>query len=288
MKRIDNILIIGGDKRQYFMADYFENIGKSVFIYGVPESEKRKNVKILSNAIKEADAIVLPLPLSKDNKSIYSIVPFKETVDDIAGETKSDQLIFAGMLNNSTQNKLSKNNGKVFDYFRRDEVSILNSIPTVQGILKTIFDNIDYTVHSSKCAVFGYGKTGKLTASTLKALGADVTVCVRKYSDIALAQANGLKGCLIKDFHSVAKDFDIIINSVPSIVIGKTILENMKKESLIIDVASAPYGTDFASAEKFGIKALQCPSLPGKTAPKTAGEIIAVGIMNILKEEGYE
>ena len=288
MKRIDNILIIGGDNRQYFMADYFENIGKTVNIYGVPESKKRTNIKELSIAVKEADAIILPLPLSKDGKNVYSIIPFRESVDDIADETKSDQFIFAGMLSNSTRNKLSKNRGKVFDYFRRDEVSILNSIPTVQGILKTIFDNIDYTVHSSKCAVFGYGKTGKLTASTLKSLGADVTVCVRKYSDIALAQSNGLKGCLIKDFHTEAKDFDIIVNSVPSVVIGKSILENLKKECLIIDVASAPYGTDFASAEKLGIKALQCPSLPGKTAPKTAGEIIAVGIMNILKEEGYE
>lgn len=288
MKKINNILIIGGDKRQYFMADYFENIGKSVITYGVPESEKRKNVKTLSNAVKEADAIVLPLPLSKDGKNIYSIIPLKESVDDIAGETKSDQFIFAGMLNNSTLNKLSKNKGKVFDYFRRDEVSILNSIPTVQGILKTIFDNINYTVHSSKCAVFGYGKTGKLTASTLKSLGADVTVCVRKYSDIALAHSNGLNGCLIKDFYSAAKDFDIIVNSVPSVVIDRKILDNVKRDCLIIDVASAPYGTDFASAEKLGIKALQCPSLPGKTAPKTAGEIIAVGIMNILKEEGYE
>lgn len=288
MKSINNFLIIGGDYRQCYMADYFENKGKTVSVYGVPEAEKRITVKSLSNAVKEADAIILPLPLSKDGKRIFSIVQIKESIDDIAGETRSDQLIFAGMLNSSAQNKLAKNKSKVYDYFRRDEVAILNSIPTVQGILKTIFDNVNYTVHSSKCAVFGYGKTGKLTASTLKALGADVTVCVRKYSDIALAQANGLKGCLINEFHNNADEFDIIINSVPSVVINKTILNSLNKNCLIIDVASAPYGTDFAAAEKLKIKALQCPSLPGKTAPKTAGEIIAVGIMNILKEEGYE
>lgn len=288
MKKIDNILIIGGDNRQEYMADYFENIGKAVSVYGIPETEKRENIRNLSSAIKEADAIILPLPFSKDGKKIFSITPFKETVDDIASETKSDQLIFAGMLSGSAKNKLSKNESKVFDYFRRDEVSILNSIPTVQGILKTIFDNINYTIHSSKCAVFGYGKTGKLTASTLKALGADVTVCVRKYSDIALAHTNGLEGCMIKDLYGYAHSFDIIINTVPSVVINKAILHELKRECIIIDVASAPYGTDFAAAEKLGIKALQCPSLPGKTAPKTAGEIIAVGILNILKEEGYE
>lgn len=288
MKSINNFLIIGGDNRQNFMADYFEHRGKTVSVYGVPETEKRANVISLSNAVKEAEAIILPLPLSKDGKRIFSIVPFKESIDDIAGETKSDQFIFGGMLNSSLFNKLSKKESKVFDYFRRDEVSILNSIPTVQGILKTIFDNVNYTVHSSKCAVFGYGKTGKVTASTLKSLGADVTVCVRKYSDIAIANANSINSCLINEFHAIASRYDILINTVPSVVIDKNILIKLNKNCLIIDVASAPYGTDFAFAEKLGIKALQCPSLPGKTAPKTAGEIIAVGIMNILKEEGYE
>ncbi len=286
MKKINNFLIIGGDKRQLFVADYFRNIGKNVLTYGL--SDSNNNNESLSSAVSRSEAIILPLPLTKDGKTIFSLSQVKETVDDIAGILKSDQLVFAGMLTNSSTNKLLKNTVKVFDYFRRDEVSILNSIPTVQGVLKTIFDNIDFTVHSSKCAVFGYGKTGKLTASTLKSLGADVTVCVRKYSDIAFANTNGIKGCLIKDFYSIANDFDIVVNTVPSLVINREILKMFKKSCLIIDVASAPYGTDFASAEEFEIKALQCPSLPGKIAPKTAGEIIAVGILNILKEEGYE
>ena len=287
MKKLNNISVIGGDKRQFFVADYFRNKGKNVLTYGLSEYKNNENETLLS-VINKSEAIILPLPLTKDGKKIYSFSSMKESVDDVAGVLKSDQLVFAGMLNNSTMNKLLKNNPKVFDYFRRDEVSILNCIPTVQGILKTIFDNIDFTVHSSNCAVFGYGKTGKLTATTLKALGAKVTVCVRKYSDIAVAHSNGIRGCFINDFHRIANNFNIIINTVPAPVINREILKSLNKNTLIIDVASAPYGTDFASAEEFGIKALQCPSLPGKTAPKTAGEIIAAGIMNIMKEEGYE
>lgn len=287
MKKLNNISVIGGDKRQLFVADYFRNKGKNVLTYGLSENKNNENESLLS-VINKSEAIILPLPLTKDGKKIYSFSSMKESVDDVAGVLKSDQLVFAGMLNNSTMNKLLKNNPKVFDYFRRDEVSILNCIPTVQGILKTIFDNIDFTVHSSNCAVFGYGKTAKLTATTLKALGANVTVCVRKYSDIAVAYSNGISGCFINDFHRIANSFDIIVNTVPAPVINREILKALSHNTLIIDVASAPYGTDFASAEEFGIKALQCPSLPGKTAPKTAGEIIAAGIMNIMKEEGYE
>ena len=68
-------------------------------------------------------------------------------------------------------------------------------------------------------------------------------------------------------------------------VIDRKILENLNKNCLIIDVASAPYGTDFATAHEFGINAIQCPSLPGKVVPKTAGIIIGEAIIDILKEE---
>lgn len=287
MKKADDFLIIGGDSRQLYIADYLEKYGKTVSVYGLPET-KRMCVKDLKNTIKNSDAIVLPLPFSKDNKRIYSVVPIKESVDEILSWIGDGKLVFAGMIGKGAESKISKNNAFVFDYFKREDVTLMNTVPTAQGILKVIIDNIDYTIHSSECAVFGYGRVAKVIADILSSLGAGVTVCARKNSDLTLAGIKGMKGCLISDFGEIADKFDIIINTVPSSVIDRKILENVKHECLIIDVASAPFGTDFASAYEFGINAIQCPSLPGKVAPKTAGKIIADGIINILKEEGYE
>ena len=114
----------------------------------------------------------------------------------------------------------------------------------------------------------------------LKSLGAKVTVCARKKSAVSTAEIKGMKGVFIKDFMKIANDFDIIINTVPTVVINRDILENIKKDCLIIDVASSPYGVDFASAYELGIKALQCPSLPGKVAPKTAAKYMKRIIVN--------
>ena len=61
----------------------------------------------------------------------------------------------------------------------------------------------------------------------------------------------------------------------------------MPVQTLIIDLASKPGGTDFRYAEKRGIKALLAPSLPGIVAPKTAGAILANVLSNLL-EEVYE
>ena len=282
-----HLLIIGGDSRPLYMADYLEERGFNIAVYGLPE-RARKCVTELKSAVEAADAVILPLPVTRDGRYVFSIVPVKETFDEMAAMFHKDQPIFAGMLSHSMRARLEKRCDEVYDYFEREDVTVMNSVPTAQGILKTMLENIEYTVHSSKCAVFGYGRIGKVTADVLSAVGADVTVCVRRPSAIALATVNGLGGCLISDFYKSADRYDIIINTVPAQVIDRKILKNVRPDCLIIDVASAPYGTDFAAAHELGINALQCSSLPGKTAPKTAGRIIADGVINILKEREYE
>lgn len=287
MKKAEKFLIIGGDKRQLYLADYLEKNGKKVSLYALPENSGRC-IGNLKSEIPDYDSLVLPLPVTKDNKHLYTVIPIKETLDEIISYINKDHIVFAGMAGKGIETKIKTRGACVYDYFKREDVTVMNTVPTVQGILKVIFENTDYTVHSSNCAVFGYGRTAKLAASTLASLGAEVTVCARKGSDIALAGVNGLKGCRICDFYRIAGGFDIIINTVPSMVIDRRILENVNKSCLVADIASAPFGTDFAAADELGIKAMQCSSLPGKVAPKTAGRIIADGIINILEEEGYE
>ncbi len=281
---INNILIIGGDSRQVYMADYLDKSGFHTEVYGLAV-KNRKCVTNVKNALDDADAVILPLPAAKDGKIVTSTVTIKESLDEILSYVRKDCVVFAGLLNRSAESKLIKKNIRYFDYFKREEVTIKNTVPTVQGIIKSIIDNIDYTIHSSNCAVFGYGRVGKITADVLKSMGADVTICARKKSDLSVAETQRMSGCLIDEFYKISNKFDFIINTVPSVVIDRKILENLKQECLIVDVASAPYGTDFATASEFGINALQCPSLPGKVAPKTAGIIIGEAIINILKEE---
>lgn len=284
MKKINSFIIIGGDSRQLYMAEYLDALGFDTSIYGLPEI-KQKCISDIKYTINEKDAVILPLPVTKDGKYIFSVVPMKETADEIVSYIKPEQPVFAGMISKGLEGKIKKKDAKVYDYFRREEVTVMNTVPTVQGILKAIIDNIDYTILSSNCAVFGYGRVAKATADILSSIGAQITVCARKYGDLALAATKGYDGCMINDFYKFANKFNIIINTVPSLVIDKKILDNVRKDCLIIDVSSAPFGTDFAAAYELGLNAIQCASLPGKVAPKSAGKIIAEGILNIIKEE---
>lgn len=266
------------------MADYLEALGYDVSVYGLPETNK-KCVADLKYETESKDAIILPLPVTKDGKYVFSVVPIKETIDEIITFIKPEKAVFAGMISKGLETKIKKKNVNVYDYFRREEVTVMNTVPTAQGTLKAIIDNIDYTIFSSKCAVFGYGRVAKITADVLSSLGADITVCARKYGDLALASTKGYNSCFISEFYKAAHNYNIIVNTVPSPVIDKKILENVKSDCLIVDIASSPFGVDFTAAYELGINAIQCSSLPGKVAPKSAGKIIADGILNIIREE---
>lgn len=45
-------------------------------------------------------------------------------------------------------------------------------------------------------------------------------------------------------------------------------------------------GVDLTAAREFNLRVIWALSLPGKTAPVTAGEIIKNTVINILKETG--
>ena len=72
--------------------------------------------------------------------------------------------------------------------------------------------------------------------------------------------------------------YDIIINTVPHMVLTKERLNYVKKDCLIIDLASKPGGIDQKIAEGKGIKSIWALTLPGKVAPFTTAEIIKKAI----------
>ncbi len=81
------------------------------------------------------------------------------------------------------------------------------------------------------------------------------------------------------------KNVDLCINTVPAPIITAEVLVEMPLHALIIDLASKPGGTDFQFAEKRGVKALLAPGLPGIVAPKTAGQILAKVLVELIKDQ---
>lgn len=224
------------------------------------------------------------MPLSKDGITLNT--PLSETeiiLNEKFAEMLRGKRVFCA---NSAQLKKTGDYSDVFvyDYLAREELAVENAVPTAEGAIAAAIDNTDITLHGSRCLVAGFGRIGKLLARDLYALGADVTVSARKPHDLSWISSCGYRGVKTNEI-SESGSYDIIFNTIPSMIFDRSVLSRTAANAVVIDLASKPGGIDLEACKALGIKAFAALSLPGKTAPRTAARIIKDTIYNIVREE---
>lgn len=148
-----------------------------------------------------------------------------------------------------------------------------------------VIEHTDHTIHSSRIIVTGFGRVGNTVANKFASLGAKVSVAAKSIRDLARITEMGLTAIPLDKLADFSSDCDVIINTIPALVIDQKVIQHLPSHAKIIDLASSPGGTDFAYAKQRGIEAFLAGSLPGIVAPKTAGKILADVIKQILLEE---
>ena len=285
-----SFLVLGGDLRQLKLASALVSDGYNVKIFGFEGIAIHKDVKVsdsLEEAIKDIDVVIAPLPASIDNDTINASFYKKDIFfNDIFKCMNKNQLFLGGKLSDKIVNLSKVYNIYAIDYFEREELTILNAIPTAEGAIQIAMEEMPITIHNSNCLVLGYGRIGKILSKMLYGLGAKVTVEARKHKDIAWIKSYGYNAVHINDLSEVIGEADVIFNTIPSVVLNMELLSLIKKDCLVIDLASKPGGIDFEQAKNLGIKTIWALSLPGKVAPSTAGDIIKHTILNIIDELG--
>ncbi len=274
-------LILGGDNRSLYLGEYLENQGFKVCYYAFNHTECYND---LEEAVNASDIIILPLPFTKDRLTLNSPL-FDEVVliSDIVALASSKKFILGGQLPKSFCEELDSRNCPYCDYFLLDELAIYNAVPTAEGVVQVLIEQLPITIHEMKCAVLGYGRVGKILAATLASLGAEVTVFARKQSAFAEIYASGMKYKSFEALSTEDNSFDAVINTVPAKVLGSAELSRLNSECVLVEVASAPFGIDFQVAKERALQVVKASSLPGKVAPKTAGEIIGRSILPIIR-----
>ena len=97
-------------------------------------------------------------------------------------------------------------------------------------------------------------------------------------------KAYGYEPIHLNDLDKYLEKFDIIINTIPFQILDKNRLDLLKKDIVIIDLASNPGGVDRKAAKEKNIKLIWALSLPGKVAPVTSAEFIKETLYHALKE----
>lgn len=291
LKKTEKIAFIGGDLRQIRAINKIAKCGISVKTFGFNEEATKKldaSVEIAKTAeeIKNyCNVNVLPLPYSTDGERINA--PFSDNVmliNNIIKILPPKSLLLAGRCDEKLKTLSEICDLMLIDYFSREELMVLNAIPTAEGALQIAMEETPHTLHGAKCLVAGGGRIAKILAKMLDGIGAEVFVTARKRGDLALAEAFGYRNVPIWELDRHIDKFEVVFNTIPSMILDFHQLSKMRKSCLIIDLASKPGGVDFDAAQALGIKVIWALSLPGKVAPSTAGDIIASTILNILEE----
>ncbi len=279
--------VLGGDLRQLHMASGLSKSGCIVKLYGFDGYTDKTEGLILCNdlktALKNCNYVILPLPYSSDGVTLHTPYSKKTTkMNEIYDLITKDMLVLGGKF---SSHDLNKRGIKTVDYFEREELQILNAIPTAEGAIQTAMEERPYTLSRSNCLVVGYGRIGKVLSSMLKGLNVNVSVSARKFEDLAWIKAYGMNPVLTSELENIVNQYDIVFNTVPAPVIDKAVLNKAQKSTLFIDLASKPGGIDFDEARLCGIDTIWSLSLPGKVAPATAGEFVKDTILNIIEQE---
>ena len=181
--------------------------------------------------------------------------------------------IITGNISEDIEGIANTNKNHIIDVLKNEGLAVLNAIPTAEGAIQIAIEKSNITIHNSNCLVMGFGKIGKNLAKMLKGFGANVYCEARKPSDIALIDALGYNSIDLKDLNCNLDKFDFIFNTIPCIILNYTNLNNIKKECIIIDLASKPGGVDFEYAKNLGLKAIWALALPRKSSSKDSCKI---------------
>ena len=264
---VEKIIFLGGDKRMFYAAEtlsekYRCTFGRDSDIY---------------------DYAVLPLQKSTDGITIPG-TDIGYTA--LGGLLRERGTVFTGNICPELERVCYGYGFVLINYLEREELNVANAVPTAEAALEIAINRLPVTIFGCKALVTGYGRIAKILGKYLNAMGAEVTIACRKKSDLKWAEINGCKAVDITDkaiFENACAVSQVIFNTVPYPVFTENIIASIKEETLYIELASTD-GINITKATENNIRIVTARGLPGKTAPVTAGQLIAHTIENILNE----
>ncbi|MBQ8525312.1 MAG: hypothetical protein IJ460_01120 [Clostridia bacterium] len=282
----NDFVIIGGDKRLSFTAENLIGDGYRVGVFANSAAAEKNNAVILSSlneAMDSGDRIIFGIPFSRNGIIHAPLCLQNISVDEVAELVRPNHRIVGGMVGNFTL-MCAKKGAVCADYGTREDFCLFNAVPTAEAVIAILTQKLPVTLWGSKILIMGYGRIGKALSQRLKLLGAEVTVTARKSTDFALAATNGISCVTTKPHIEHGRQYDAVINTIPQKILTDKSFALLRSDCLVIDVSAYPGYVSQSEASQYGIEVTGAFSLPGKTAPVTAGRIIADVVKNIFDE----
>lgn len=269
---------MGGDARQLSLRALLTRDGHTVTTLALSDGP------INLSPLAQADCILFPIPATDKSGSLYApLCPIPVSAADILDVLQPKQLLFAGKVSAALYSEAARRGLLIRDLLLREEFSIANAVPTAEGALQLAMEHLPITIHQSRILITGFGRVGQCTAQRFRALGAQVSVCARSPSQLALAEGMGCHPIPLSELASDSAPFDLVLNTVPTPILTAVHL-SVLQAPLLMELASPPGGFELSAVHDLGLRLIPAQNLPGKVAPVTAAHIIQKTLYHALKE----
>ena len=272
------LTIIGGDTRYTHAARFLQKSGwhaDTFQVQGSPDTVSR-------HALFRNRILLLPYPAF----NARGFIPFLQgesilSVQELLPHCSADTTIFCGRPGSYLAD-LQATGATVIDYEQDEFLTAANAVLTAEGALELAMRQMEHTLWRSACLVIGFGRVGKQVSRSLHRLGAQVTVAARKPADLAPIHTLGMQADRTAHYEHPLTAYRLIINTVPAPIFTPQHYDAIAPDCTLIDLASSPGGIDASQCLKRQLSFWHARGLPGKTAPVTAGQLIAETVIRNL------
>ncbi len=283
------VAVIGGDRRMLehmrqaraasAAVKHFGSAPGADQATGVPESSS------LTEAVRGARLISAPIPGLGTDNSLYA--PFAKeklfTTTEVLRGAAPSAMMFMGRASTQIEAWAKGTNVTPIGYGDDDPLAVMHAVPTAEGAVKVAIENTEETILGLPTLCIGLGRVGMSVAQAFDSLRARITLAARNPSQLARAWAMGTAPLHLRELPKVIGQFPLIVSSASGMVLTRDLLEQTRKDAVIIDLCSPPGSVDFAAAEALGRRVIWARGQAG-TAPKTAGYNEWQVIMRMLRE----
>jgi len=210
----------------------------------------------------DCDIGILPLP---DSRSAY---PPLLSIDG-KGRT-----LLHGRLDPSHEDILRRHGWRLKNIQADEDYIRQNAFISAEGALCAAMQRTAFTLRGARCVVVGYGRIAKELTRMLILLGARVRVVARRKSARLKARFRGARAFDMNHMPQAFSDAQVLFNTIPCQIINAQAFERLLPGTLVMELASPPYGFDLSLAKNMGLDAVLESGIPSRYAPKTAAQLL--------------
>ena len=274
------ITVVGGDRRMIEAALLLKAQGCAVTLCATCEKPEGFLWKDTLEKTAEGDLLLLPVPYSKDQKTVFG-APQVATAD-AENACARFRFVCGGGLPSTLFEYARKAGGDAIDLLCDEAFTLENAYLTAYAALGMLLLDSGKAPRDTRILLLGYGRIASALCRLLLGAGFCVSVCARDPIKRAEAAFAGAKETFApSELAEAIEKADAVVNTVPFPLLKEADLPKARALR-ILELAS---GENFEKNLPACVSLMRAPGLPGKVYPASAGALIAEAALRFLTQK---